>query len=731
MKKYFNFAFASAIALIGTCGFTACSSSEDAEVAQVPDNPTYDPVGNTVTTKFVLNVSSAANDNGTRQSAATVQKAANFRGMKDATLIGLATGVTSEADGYAPYAGGATTSEWSAASGIKSKIYDLGTLYGTTAVNNAEGKNASESSHRIVELTLPLTTDAMLVYGRAISSGDIEEDGNIVYNVAPEGRVENTTFDLVSRLGDKSTAYTNTCKLAAVILNRIMLSQVVERAPGSDPYSRKGYTQTATLPALSWRQLGGATGTLKPLQENLSMLYKAATGFTTSNTAVRAGSSSAIIDMVKDIYSTVMTTYNATATTDDELNAQRLAEDIKYRIEHYFNVDNGNITGFHTLGVYNEETSKYNEGSIFRALCDNAGYNNATITSNFAGVTNVTIGDFPAQFSLPDGVSQLFFTAYDESGNNGFTYNSPSQSLIDISKTLNPAKYMYPAELLYFDNSLLRVNDNDVEADAYPNGYNTWDAAGNWDAAWSIGKVTSTTRSVAVKNNINYGVSMLQTQVVLKSGVTEFEDNRNAVVTTEANKKLSVAQVSGFKLTGVLIGGQYKQLGWNYITKSTEDTNKDFVIYDNKITNSGIIPTTVTNENYTLVFDNFKTGGSQEDVLVALEFQNGNETDFYGIGGVITKGSKFYLVGKLQLSSGTGTITWPTYYAIPPYTSGATTDTKRVFIQDYMTTATFTIGATSLQKAYSTVPDLRASQTSLGLSVDLNWRPGLNFNVDL
>ena len=225
---------------------------------------------------------------------------------------------------------------------------------------------------------------------------------------------------------------------------------------------------------------------------------------------------------------------------------------------------------------------------------------------------------------------------------------------------------------------------------------------------------------------------MLQTQVVLKSGVSEFEDNRNAVVTTEANKKLTVAQVSGFKLTGILIGGQYKQLGWNYITKSTADTNKDFIIYDSKIANSGTIPTTVTNENYTLVFDNYNED-DQNDVLVALEFQNGNETDFYGIGGVITKGSKFYLVGKLQLSTGTSTETWawPTYYAIPPYTSGATTNTKRVFIQDYMTTATFTIGATSLQKAYSTVPDLRASQTSLGLSVDLNWRPGLTFNVEL
>lgn len=723
-KKYFFFAMMGAIALSGALSLTACSSDEDA----VENNPTYDAATKSVTTKFVLNVSSAANNN-TRQSSATVQRNANFRGMKDATLVGLATGVTSDANGYAPYSGGATTSDWSAASGIKSKIYDLGTLYSTTAVNNAEGMNASKSSHRVVELTLPLTTDAMLVYGRAIPSDDDEENGKVVYNVAPEGQVENTTFDLISRLGDNSAAYANTCKLTAVILNRIMLSQVAERAAGTDPYSINGYTQTATLPALSWRGLGAATGTLKPLPENLSKLFKAATGFTTSNTAVRAGSSAAVIDMVKDIYSTALTTYNATATNDEELNAQRLAFDIKARIEQYFVVDNGNITGFGTLGDYNSTEGKYNEGTIYSALCANAGYDNATITSNFAGVTNATISNFPSEFNLPDGVSQLFFTAYDESGSNGFTYTSPSQSLIDISKTLDPAKYMYPAELLYFDNSLLRVNDNDVNADDYPNGYSTWDAATNW-AGWSTGKVTSTTRSVAVKNNINYGVAMLQTKVALKTGVTSFQDNRNQIVPSEANQTLTTEQVSGFKLTGVLIGGQYKQLGWNYITKSTGDTNKDFVIYDNKIANSGTIPTTVNNENYTLVFDNYNTGGDQGDVLVALEFQNGNEKDFYGIGGVITKGSKFYLVGKLELSSGTGTITWPTFYAIPPYTSGATTETNRVFIQDYMTTATFTIGEESLQKAYSTVPDLRASQTSLGLSVDLNWNPGLNFNVD-
>jgi hypothetical protein len=44
-----------------------------------------------------------------------------------------------------------------------------------------------------------------------------------------------------------------------------------------------------------------------------------------------------------------------------------------------------------------------------------------------------------------------------------------------------------------------------------------------------------------------------------------------------------------------------------------------------------------------------------------------------------------------------------------------------------MTTAKFKIGANSLKYAYLTVPDLRSSSVTLGLSVDLQWSTGLNF----
>ena len=735
MKKLFNYALIGAIALTGATMFTGCSGSDDAVAEN--NNPNFNEKTNDVNVQFVLNVATNTGDNTTRQSATIVQKNANFRGMKDAKLIGLATGKVYDSENptkwLAPYAGGTTQTGWTTGSDIKSKVYDLGTLYAANSVDNTGTNNENTSSHRVVELTLPLTTDAMLVYGRAIPSGTDEANGKVTMPTS-YAAPENITFDLVSRLGDNGTKYSHTCNLVALILNRIMLSEVAALAYDSDsPYktprtatNANAYKQTEDLAALSWRTLGvDESGTLPPLQENLSKLYKAITGFTTSTTAIRSGSANAITDMVKDAYSIVKSVYEATPTTDDELNAQRLAYEILSRIEYYFTSSGG---AFRTVGT------PTTEGSIAKALVDNNVMLSSEFTTNYGDVTNVLLTGLPVSFNLPAGVSQLFFTAYSaESGaaSGGFSYNSPSQSLIDIASTLNPAKYMYPSELLYFDNSLLRVNDAEVAAADYPNGYGTWDTESEW-SGWTIGAVKSTTRSVAVKNNINYGVSMLQTSVALKSGVTEFKDNRSAIVTSESDQTLSVAEVSGFTLTGVLIGGQYKKLGWNYLAKAGASDNDNFVIYDNQIVNDGDIPTTSGNENYTLVFDNYSGGGDQQDVQVALEFQNGNEKDFYGKGGVIPKGSKFYLVGKLALTNGTGTISWPEKYAIPPYTAaGASTETKRVFIQDYTTTVTFTIGAESLKNAYSTVPDLRASQISLGLSVDLNWRPGLNFSVDL
>ena len=292
---------------------------------------------------------------------------------------------------------------------------------------------------------------------------------------------------------------------------------------------------------------------------------------------------------------------------------------------------------------------------------------------------------------------------------------------------------MYPSELLYFDNSSLYVSAAEKETNDYPNGYNTWDSYGWTTNGWANAAVASTTRSVAVKNNINYGVAMLQTQVALNG--TSFNDNRQAIVPTETDQVLTEDEVKGMQLTGIIVGGQNHQVGWNYLAKANNATDWDYAIYDNQI-ESATIP---TGANYTLVFDNYRNGAQtdQQPVLVALEFLNNSGKDFYGKGNLIRQGGKFYLIGQLALNAGkligteTGT-SWPTTYAIPPYTAaGASQEITRVFIQDYLTTATFKIGAESLKNAFVTVPDLRTTQTSLGLSVDLNWRRGLSYDVEL
>ena len=87
-------------------------------------------------------------------------------------------------------------------------------------------------------------------------------------------------------------------------------------------------------------------------------------------------------------------------------------------------------------------------------------------------------------------------------------------------------------------------------------------------------------------------------------------------------------------------------------------------------------------------------------------------------------------LSKTDLSEG---IEWPSYdiWALPPYDeeSGLTIRERRVFIQGYKTVVRFGLGKKSLQNAYLTVPDMRSANISLGLSVDLEWKPGMEFDL--
>ena len=50
-------------------------------------------------------------------------------------------------------------------------------------------------------------------------------------------------------------------------------------------------------------------------------------------------------------------------------------------------------------------------------------------------------------------------------------------------------------------------------------------------------------------------------------------------------------------------------------------------------------------------------------------------------------------------------------------------------MSDYKTTMNLTI--TSLKNAYNTIPDLRSTKLQLGLSVDLDWQTGIQYDVNI
>lgn len=318
--------------------------------------------------------------------------------------------------------------------------------------------------------------------------------------------------------------------------------------------------------------------------------------------------------------------------------------------------------------------------------------------------------EFPRNLNLPDGVAALSWNT----GESKFAYNNPGNDLFSTGNTINYKKICYPAELSYFVNTKTMVSDKDMSSLSDFPLYDAWTK--NTETAWN-GKsftekaVESSTKTVGLKDPVQYSVAVLKSTV--KCDAAKLEDNAKQAGKLEADQQISVP-TNGFKVTGILIGGQPASVDWKYEPASTETFAN--TIYD-KVMNGDPMyakhETTASNANYTLVFDNKST--DKKTVFVTIELENNSGMDFYGQDGIIPKDAKFYLVGKLEPEATTGTI--------------KPTGVDRVFVQDHITTANFTIK--DLKKAYNYIPDLRTSGINVGLAVDLEWKSGIEFNVDL
>ena len=787
MKKIQLIAYAGAIALLST-GFVACSSTED-DVAEVPVNPTYDPATGEVTTNFVFNVSTG-NSGTTRMTSANVQGAINsstaelFRGIENAVLFSYKM---RNSDNTAPLDGQHVAYEPTPIPTIK--MFTLGTIMAKGAISPATTDGTKTQSRRVVELSLPTETNTLLFYGKAIKDGTDQAQGSVNVAINPNGNLGANYFRLNKIIADGSDMQIefqqSQALIAAVLTNIIRTSYTLPtdlNVDGRIVSSGKTYkwsdyvtiTRDQEKPTIINKiekkgndpviANGESANSMSGLGEILAEAY---VSFNTiynqgGHSELRAGSGPAVKRMINDLYQVLFKVKSATPTNLEETVAMRLADVICANIGKAFDT---------SVSFEFQKNS-----SLISFVGSTSSYDKLNV--------DATLNDFPkTKFNLPYGATILEISYNTSANAPEYNYMGavPTYAMGGSTSAFDPSNYVFPPELMYFGNSPIRTTNTTKGTSDYPDGTTNWMDDNNnlWGDWTNNAHVLSTTRAVAMKNCINYANALLKCNV--KYGTNALKDNNHQIQyertgANETDNVISVATGAAgmFELTGILVGGQNRTVGWDFIPRADASINEPtapqfkYMVYDSKIPD-GTIPAATSASGgsasadvYTLLWDNWDysfMGQSQRTVYVALEFKNNSGKDFWGMNNLIPKDGTFYITGKLDpdvitVDGKTAAeitadkslgVTWPAAYEMPPYYTAAqatakgdetldkkTIKERRVFMQDYVTEATFVLTENSLKYALVAVPDLRSTQISLGLSVDLHWREGLKFtNVPL
>ena len=787
MKKIQLIAYAGAIALLST-GFVACSSTED-DVAEVPVNPTYDPATGEVTTNFVFNVSTG-NSSTTRMTSANVQGAINssaaelFRGIENAVLFSYKM---RNSDNTAPLDGQHVAYEPTPIPTIK--MFTLGTIMAKGAISPATTDGTISQSRRVVELSLPTETNTLLFYGKAIKDGTDQAQGSVNVAINPNGNLGANYFRLNKIIADGSDMQIefqqSQALIAAVLTNIIRTSYTLPtdlNVDGRIVSSGKTYkwsdyvtiTRDQEKPTIikDIEKKGNdpviANGESANSMSNLGeILAEAYVSFNTiynqgGHSELRAGSGPAVKRMINDLYQVLFKVKSATPTNLEETVAMRLADVICANIGKAFDT---------SVSFEFQKNS-----SLISFVGSTSSYDKLNV--------DATLNDFPkTKFNLPYGATILEISYNTSANAPEYNYMGavPTYAMGGSTSAFDPSNYVFPPELMYFGNSPIRTTNTTKGTSDYPDGTTNWMDDNNnlWGDWTNNAHVLSTTRAVAMKNCINYANALLKCNV--KYGTNALKDNNHQIQyertgANETDNVISVATGAAgmFELTGILVGGQNRTVGWDFIPRADASINEPtapqfkYMVYDGEIPD-GTIPAATSASGgsasadvYTLLWDNWDysfMGQSQRTVYVALEFKNNSGKDFWGMNNLIPKDGTFYITGKLDpdvitVDGKTAAeitadkslgVTWPAAYEMPPYYTAAqatakgdatldkkTIKERRVFMQDYVTEATFVLTENSLKYALVAVPDLRSTQISLGLSVDLHWREGLKFtNVPL
>ena len=782
------------LGLAALFGVTACVERQNI-------SPDFNPVDNTINTQFYFNISSASGDASTKQADTNVQAHGNFRGIDNATLFAL---IDPDMDKTSRKARRKMVVPTSQAEAMR----DLSSILQKSAISSATGGT------RIIEINLPVGTNELIVYGKAAKQAipgldDRELYGSLNYTTTPENYLN--LSDLIGSYAERrlssadSSDYDLEKTVIAAALNGVFATGI---NCSSNPQNWYDTTVTAAITfenesftmngrVFHWADYycastsgeskspyffvdpqtnkvypDSADGRQRAVASELEkILGNAYVAIANPHAAleIRGGSGASLARALSDLHNIVSAGANATPVALSEAVAQVIYKKLTSNLEKLTDPVAGSRTGER---VWKQANAVKNAVGM--------------TTSQFEKNTR-DLNEFPDEMHLPAGATTIgldhMITVSTILGGTSSILQVRYVAAMDTMLNGGSSQgniYTYPPELCYYGNSSIRVNNTDNNNDIFPvysstdKDYwyndNNWSGAGGngWEADGSA--ITNSTRAIALTNTIQYGMALLASRVFLES--SSLTDNGQALA--GQMKRLSVDETHYMDWTGILIGGQPEQVGWNYLLKQKDGVKagSNAIVYDKvnyrlantpgqdtcgyAITREGYVGSSSDVDgaytNYTLLFDNVDPyqadTATQNNVYVALEFVNHLGQDFWGEQGLIRDGSTFYLFAKLMPvpNSQPKTIQfwndvfkeggYNNHYLLPPYETsgenmGETRHIRRVFVQDIKTGVTFTFGSDALSHAYLSIPDLRSAKISLGMAVDLNWTSGLTYEAPL
>ena len=330
-----------------------------------------------------------------------------------------------------------------------------------------------------------------------------------------------------------------------------------------------------------------------------------------------------------------------------------------------------------------------------------AGAGLSSFTQDGSKVTGLGVV-YPGNLGLPDGAAV-------------YQWDSETREFVVITQTSSTSnitgigRYAYPPELFYYGNSQIKTSNAAVPVRLYDNsGKSTWEDI--LSLYVDNDEVSRSTKSLAIKDALQYGVARLQAKINAVPPVMKDSKGENVPVGP-----------TSFPITGIIISGQHP-VGFDFKipenTATADDptgTGVELFVYDRHIKHLDdkiyLSPHTETPAFGTLVLQSkdYQAGDpEQSDVTVILEFENNSGQDFCGENKmVVFHGTKFYLIGKLKLNSAENV-------------GSVDDDTqKRIFTQDHTTEVSMTI--ISLARAYNVMPNILSGRMELGVEMKLKW----------